>query len=52
LGQLHPVRAFADPRLKEFDTVYAAAGTPRHIFPIAPADLLRVSGATLAAFTK
>ncbi len=52
LGQLHPVRAFADPRLMDFATVYAAAGTPRHIFPVAPFDLLRVSGATLAAFTQ
>lgn len=34
-----------------FDAVRAAAGTPRHVFRIAPAGLLRVTGATLAGFT-
>lgn len=51
VGHLTPVRAFVDPRLMEFATVWAAAGTPRHIFAIAPADLIRASGATPADFT-
>ena len=51
VGHLTPPRAFCDPRLMAFDVVFAAAGTPRHIFPIAPADLVRVSGARLADFT-
>lgn len=51
VGHLSPIRAFWDPLLSEFDLVYAAAGTPRHIFPISPADLMRISGATEAAFT-
>ncbi len=51
LGHLAPVRAFIDPRLCAFDLVWAAAGTPRHIFAIAPDDLIRASGATLADFT-
>jgi prolyl-tRNA editing enzyme YbaK/EbsC (Cys-tRNA(Pro) deacylase) len=40
-----------DPRLLEFDLVWAAAGTPRHIFAIAPDVLRRITGATLAGFT-
>lgn len=52
VGHLTPVRAFLDPRLTQFVTVWAAAGTPRHIFAIAPADLLRVTGAKLADFTE
>ncbi len=52
VGHLNPIRAFYDPRLSDFDVVYAAAGTPRHVFPIAPADLLRISGAELADFTS
>ena len=44
--------AFFDPRLSEFTEIWAAAGTPRHIFPIAPADLLRITGANSADFTK
>jgi len=51
VGHLSPIRAWADPRLCDFDKVYAAAGTPRHIFAIAPGDLLRLSGADSAEFT-
>ena len=51
IGHLRPCRAWFDPRLLEFDTVYGAAGTPRHIFAIAPERLLTLSGATKAAFT-
>jgi len=51
IGHLTPPRAFFDPRLKDFDIVWAAAGTPRHVFPAAPADLLRLSGAQEADFT-
>jgi prolyl-tRNA editing enzyme YbaK/EbsC (Cys-tRNA(Pro) deacylase) len=38
--------------LSDFDLVYAAAGTPRHIFGIAPDLLLRLSGGTPADFTR
>ena len=51
VGHLSPIRAFLDPRLLEFDLVWAAAGTPHHVFPIAPTDLLRISGAQAADFT-
>ncbi len=50
VGHLTPIRAWADPRLFDFDRVYAAAGTPRHIFAIAPGDLLRLSGALAVDF--
>lgn len=43
-------RAFLDPRLLEFPLVYAAAGTPRHIFAIPGVDLQRISGAEPADF--
>ena len=52
VGHLTPPRAFFDPRLLEFDQVWAAAGTPRHVFPIAPDTLLRISGAQEADFTQ
>lgn len=51
VGHLSPIAAFFDPRLLEFDTVWAAAGTPRHVFAIAPGELLRLTGAQLAEFT-
>nr|WP_319251560.1 YbaK/EbsC family protein [uncultured Celeribacter sp.] len=51
IGHLTAPHTFFDPRLLEFDSVWAAAGTPRHIFEIAPSDLLRISGARKASFT-
>ena len=51
VGHLSEVRAFMDPRLVEFDAVWAAAGTPHHIFRIAPEVLERLTGATRADFT-
>jgi prolyl-tRNA editing enzyme YbaK/EbsC (Cys-tRNA(Pro) deacylase) len=50
VGHLTPIRAWFDPRLNDFDVVYAAAGTPRHVFAIAPATLLRLSAALPADF--
>lgn len=52
VGHLSPIRSWFDPRLLDFDLVYAAAGTPRHIFAIAPQRLLELSGAILADFTR
>lgn len=51
VGHLTPSPQFFDPRLLEFPVIWGAAGTPRHIFAIAPQDLLRIIGARLAAFT-
>ena len=52
IGHLNPIRAFWDARLSDFDQVYAAAGTPRHIFPIDPAILIKISGALPAVFIQ
>ncbi|WP_290689550.1 MULTISPECIES: YbaK/EbsC family protein [unclassified Haematobacter] len=50
VGHLLPVRSFLDPRLMEFEQVWAAAGTPRHIFAINPEVLAQVTGAEIADF--
>lgn len=52
MGHLTPPSGYFDPRLLDFGEIWAAAGTPRHVFPIAPADLLKVSGAQLADFIQ
>ena len=51
IGHLDAVATWIDPRLLDFPSIWAAAGTPRHIFAIAPLDLLRLSEAILADFT-
>lgn len=51
VGHLRPVTAFFDPRLMDFSAVWAAAGTPRHVFAIAPGVLLELTGARVADFS-
>ena len=51
LGHLRPVPTWMDPRLTAFDMIWAAAGTTRHVFGIAPATLARLTGAPVADFT-
>jgi len=50
IGHLSPIRAFLDPRLLDFDTVWAAAGTPRHIFPISSTKLHEITNALVSEF--
>lgn len=50
VGHLTPLPVWIDPRLLDFAIVWAAAGTPRHIFPIAPAALRVLARATVADF--
>lgn len=51
VGHLAPVPAWIDPRLFDFATVWAAAGTPRHVFAIDPYTLARIGPASPADFT-
>jgi len=51
VGHLTRPRAFFDPHLLGFAQVWAAAGTPRHLFGIAPQVLLTLCGAEVAEFT-
>ncbi|PWJ20848.1 YbaK/EbsC family protein [Jannaschia seohaensis] len=51
IGHLTESPVWIDPRLSEFPEIWAAGGTPRHVFPIAPADLIRIAGAVEADFT-
>ncbi|MEQ5868951.1 YbaK/EbsC family protein [Sagittula sp. NFXS13] len=52
LGHLNPIRAWLDPRLLEFEVVWAAAGTPRHLFDMPPTVLMTLTGAQTADFTE
>lgn len=50
VGHLTEPTSFFDPKLDTYETVWAAAGTPRHIFEIQPALLCALAGATRANF--
>ena len=43
-----PIPTFIDRDLLQYDVVWAAAGTPRHVFPIAPQELVRITGGQVA----
>jgi prolyl-tRNA editing enzyme YbaK/EbsC (Cys-tRNA(Pro) deacylase) len=47
-GHPTPLRTFIDRDLLQFDIVWAAAGTPRHVFPMTPDDLVRLTAASVA----
>ena len=42
VGHLSDVPAWIDPHLATFEKIYAAAGTPRHLFGTDPATLKRI----------
>ena len=48
LGFPRPIPCYVDRDLLGYPTVWAAAGTPHHVFEIAPADLLKVTAGTVA----
>ena len=51
VGHLSPIRAFFDPHLLEFEVIWAAAGTPHHVFCAAPRTLQALCNAELSDFT-
>lgn len=51
-GHANPVRSFIDPDLLTHDEVWAAAGTPRHVFALEPAQLLAATGAIAADYSE
>ena len=48
-GHPTPLPTAIDEDLLDYDEVWAAAGTPRDVFAVAPADLVRLTGGTVAA---
>lgn len=51
LAHKTPIRSFFDPGLMDFPLIWAAAGTPHHVFSLTPARLLEKSAAQNADFT-
>ena len=49
---MNPVLTLIDESLMGFEVLWAAAGTPEAVFPLTPAELLKLSGGTVAAFAE
>lgn len=51
-GHPQPLTILCDEDLLAYDTVWAAGGTPDTVFPLSPEELLRTSGARVAAIAE
>ena len=51
-GHRTTMGAFVDVDLLAFDVLWAAAGTPSHVFALSPADLRRATGALPVRLAK
>jgi len=47
-GHTQRLRIFVDAALLDYDAVWAAAGTPHHVFPLTPEELVRCSDGAVA----
>jgi len=46
-GHASPLEVYIDEDLMQFEEIWAAAGTPRAVFKLTPADLLKITGGTV-----
>lgn len=51
IGHLNPIDAWMDAGLMRFATIWAAAGSPHHVFAVAPDALAAATGAMVGEFT-
>jgi len=51
LGHANPIETFLDPKILTFELIWAAAGTPHHVFAVAPQALTAALGPAVADFT-
>jgi prolyl-tRNA editing enzyme YbaK/EbsC (Cys-tRNA(Pro) deacylase) len=52
VGHREPIRTLIEERLLAFDPIWAAAGTPHHVFPVSGEDLRRVTGGEVVAVAQ
>ncbi|MGR3468665.1 MAG: YbaK/EbsC family protein [Shimia sp.] len=52
VGHVTPTPAWWDPSLDRFDIVYAAAGTPKHVFGLPPARMREIANAQPSDFIE
>lgn len=52
IGHLTPPIVFIDETLLDFESIWAAGGTPNAVFQLRPDDIVRLTGGTVAAIAK
>lgn len=48
VGHSEKLETYIDRDLQQYDQIWAAAGTPHAVFRLSPADLVRITGGTVA----
>jgi prolyl-tRNA editing enzyme YbaK/EbsC (Cys-tRNA(Pro) deacylase) len=48
-GHKKPIRTLLDKDLLQYDTIYAAAGTPDSLFPVSPQKLIKLAKAEVVS---
>ena len=51
VGHRKPIRTFLDKDLLQYESIWAAAGTPNAVFQLNPADLLKMTGGEVVDIT-
>jgi len=51
VGHSEPLVTFVDEDLRQYDVIWAAAGTPRAVFRLTPGDLERMTGGRVVQVT-
>ena len=51
LGHITPIDTWLDPKFLDYAVIWAAAGTPNHVFSVAPAALRDALDPMIADFT-
>jgi prolyl-tRNA editing enzyme YbaK/EbsC (Cys-tRNA(Pro) deacylase) len=51
LGHATPIETWLDPKILTYEVIWAAAGTPHHVFAVAPRALAAALGPGVADFT-
>src|SRR5262245_27941012 len=52
LGHSQVLPTYLDYALQQYEIVWASAGTPNAVFPITPAELLRITGAVVVELAE
>ncbi|HMQ91765.1 MAG TPA: YbaK/EbsC family protein [Amaricoccus sp.] len=52
LGHLNEIETWFDPKILDHAVIWAAAGTPNHVFSVAPAALVEALNPRIGAFTE
>ncbi len=48
VGHAEPLDTFIDEGLMQYNSIWAAAGTPNAVFPLTPEDLVKMTGGKVA----